>query len=278
MEEEKSKIPSNEEIIEEITKDLENTCVKNESKDQKQINEDQDDQFYDVQDNFNEFNKHDDENLEYFDSVDEHKPELNIDNIDEEALKVREVNLSDDEKKKLRKDAEELKNQGNNHFKSSNYDKAIETYTQGIQTCPLAFDNDRAILYANRAAAKSKCDKKTSAIDDCTKAIELNPKYLKALLRRAQLYEQDDKLDEALEDYKKILEIDSSNWDAIDATTRLPPKIHERNEKLKVEMMGKLKDLGNMILKPFGLSTNNFQMDQDPTTGGYSVKFNQNNS
>lgn len=278
MEEEKSKIPSNEEIIEEITKDLENTCVKNESKDQKQINEDQDDQFYDVQDNFNEFNKHDDENLEYFDSVDEHKPELNIDNIDEEALKVREVNLSDDEKKKLRKDAEELKNQGNNHFKSSNYDKAIETYTQGIQTCPLAFDNDRAILYANRAAAKSKCDKKTSAIDDCTKAIELNPKYLKAMLRRAQLYEQDDKLDEALEDYKKILEIDSSNWDAIDATTRLPPKIHERNEKLKVEMMGKLKDLGNMILKPFGLSTNNFQMDQDPTTGGYSVKFNQNNS
>lgn len=278
MEEEKSKIPSNEEIIEEITKDLEKTCVKNESKDQKQINEDQDDQFYDVQDNFNEFNKHDDENLEYFDSVDEHKPELNIDNIDEEALKVREVNLSDDEKKKLRKDAEELKNQGNNHFKSSNYDKAIETYTQGIQTCPLAFDNDRAILYANRAAAKSKCDKKTSAIDDCTKAIELNPKYLKALLRRAQLYEQDDKLDEALEDYKKILEIDSSNWDAIDATTRLPPKIHERNEKLKVEMMGKLKDLGNMILKPFGLSTNNFQMDQDPTTGGYSVKFNQNNS
>lgn len=278
MEEEKSKIPSNEEIIEEITKDLEKTCVKNESKDQKQINEDQDDQFYDVQDNFNEFNKHDDENLEYFDSVDEHKPELNIDNIDEEALKVREVNLSDDEKKKLRKDAEELKNQGNNHFKSSNYDKAIETYTQGIQTCPLAFDNDRAILYANRAAAKSKCDKKTSAIDDCTKAIELNPKYLKAMLRRAQLYEQDDKLDEALEDYKKILEIDSSNWDAIDATTRLPPKIHERNEKLKVEMMGKLKDLGNMILKPFGLSTNNFQMDQDPTTGGYSVKFNQNNS
>ncbi|KAF7993954.1 hypothetical protein HCN44_011223 [Aphidius gifuensis] len=274
MEEEKLKIPSNEEIIEEITRDLEGTCVK----DEKQIIEDQDDKFYDVHDNLNEFDKHDDENLEYFDSVDEQKPELNHDNVDEEALKDRELNLSDDDKEKLRTEAEKLKNEGNNLFKLLNYDKAIETYTQGIQTCPLAFDNDRAILYANRAAAKSKCDKKTSAIDDCSKAIELNPKYLKAMLRRAQLYEQDDKLDEALADYQKVLEIDSSNWDALDATRRLPPKIQERNEKLKVEMMGKLKDLGNMILKPFGLSTNNFQMDQDPATGGYSVKFNQNNS
>lgn len=39
---------------------------------------------------------------------------------------------------------------------------------------------------------------------------------------------------------------------------------------------GKLKDLGNMILRPFGLSTSNFQVNQDAATGSYSINFVQN--
>lgn len=73
-----------------------------------------------------------------------------------------------------------------------------------------------------------------------------------------------------------ILELDPTVSEAKLAQIRLPPLINERNEKMKTEMLGKLKDLGNMILKPFGLSTNNFQMNQDPNTGSYSVNFQQN--
>lgn len=45
-------------------------------------------------------------------------------------------------------------------------------------------------------------------------AIDLNPEYVRALLRRAALYEQTDKLDEALEDYKKVLNQDPNNTSA----------------------------------------------------------------
>ncbi|XP_046610001.1 tetratricopeptide repeat protein 1 [Neodiprion virginianus] len=202
--------------------------------------------------------------------------ELPDDFIDEEALKDREVDLTEEQREALRKDAESLKNEGNELFKSGEYQKAMDAYTRGIQTCSLAFDKDRSILYANRAAAKMKyMENKDSAISDCTKALELNSSYLKAYLRRAQLYEESDKLDEALEDFKKILTFDPAHSEANYAVRRLPPLIAERNEKLKTEMIGKLKDLGNMVLRPFGLSTDNFELKQDPNSGGYSVNFNQ---
>uniref|UniRef100_A0A182MQI9 Tetratricopeptide repeat protein 1 n=1 Tax=Anopheles culicifacies TaxID=139723 RepID=A0A182MQI9_9DIPT len=195
--------------------------------------------------------------------------------VDEDSQRDYECGLSEEEKEANKTKADELKQQGNELFKQGEHLQSLELYTQALRLCPLDHKEARAILYANRAAAKSKLDRKKTALDDCTKALEYNPNYVKALLRRANLYEETDKLDESLEDYRKVLELDPGNSEARAAQTRLPPKISERNERLKEEMMGKLKDLGNMILRPFGLSTQNFEMIQDPQTGSYSINFNQ---
>ncbi|XP_011296729.1 tetratricopeptide repeat protein 1 [Fopius arisanus] len=275
MEGKGDKVPSNEEILEDLTKDLEKLCVDRENK-KSDDDEGRDGDFKvkPEEDPWEKVGKSSEENSE----ATEVNPQEAEDWVDEEALKDREVSLSEEEKEKLKAEAEELKNEGNSHFKSSEYREAMRKYTQALQTCPLKFEKDRAILYANRGAAKAKYDERISAIEDCSKAIELNSTYLKAYLRRGQLYEQENKLDESLADYKKILELDPHNAEANHAVNRLPPLIDQRNEKLKQEMLGKLKDLGNMILRPFGLSTENFKMEQDPSSGGYSVKFNQNPS
>lgn len=56
------------------------------------------------------------------------------------------------------------------------------------------------------------------------------------------------------------------------ALVSLPPRVDEAKTREVGEMMGKLKDLGNGILKPFGLSTDMFKVVQGEG-GGYSMSF-----
>lgn len=196
--------------------------------------------------------------------------------MEEEVLQDLEKDMSEDEREDRRKESTRLKEEGNELFKKADYVEAENIYSQALRKCPAFYKKDRSILFSNRAAARLKQDKKDLALTDCTKAIELNPDYVRALLRRAELYEKTEKLDEALADYQSVINLDASCRQAREACMRLPKQIEERNEKMKEEMISKLKSLGDLVLKPFGLSTNNFQVNQDSETGSYSVNFVQN--
>eukprot|EP00624_Nannochloropsis_granulata_P001324 evm.model.NODE_16461_length_16004_cov_18.749063.1 len=130
-----------------------------------------------------------------------------------------------------------------------------------------------AVYYGNRAACWVHMGRDQEAVDDCRVALKLKPGYLKALMRRAQACERLDKLEDALSDYKAVLAIDPTNRVARGKVPGLEKECAVRLEKLKEETMGKLKDLGNSVLSNFGLSLDNFKMQQDPNTGSYSFSF-----
>ncbi|XP_045530605.1 tetratricopeptide repeat protein 1 isoform X1 [Pieris brassicae] len=270
---------SNEEVIEDLTKNLDFSLRPNDVDDNNIINPEIKNDDHNAKGDRNETNEADFTDI----PLDEPENSKNIQSededsdtdVDELSLKDAEMDLTDDQKEERRVIAEELKVVGNDAYKVGDYDRSIEKYTEGLRICPLKFPETRGILYCNRSAAKMKMENHKKAIKDCTKAIELKENYLKAYLRRAISYEATDKFDESLEDYKKVLELEPSNANAKSALVRLPPKIEKRNEELKTEVMGKLKDLGNMILRPFGLSTENFKLEQDPESKGYKINFKQ---
>ncbi|PGH36198.1 hypothetical protein GX50_00882 [[Emmonsia] crescens] len=102
----------------------------------------------------------------------------------------------------------------------------------------------------------------------------------KALMRRARAKMELGgwaNLQGAEEDYKTLLGM--GNLPAQDervvrkALRELPGLVNAAKEQEVGEMMGKLKDLGNGILKPFGLSTDNFKFVKDDKSGGYNMAF-----
>jgi tetratricopeptide (TPR) repeat protein len=105
------------------------------------------------------------------------------DYVDDESQKDAEKDQTEEEREAAKNKAEQLKKEGNELFKQGEYLKSSEVYTEALRTCPVVCAVERSVLYGNRAAAKQKLDLKSPAIDDCGKAIEFNPSYIKVLLR-----------------------------------------------------------------------------------------------
>ncbi|KAH7657552.1 TPR repeat-containing protein [Dioscorea alata] len=176
---------------------------------------------------------------------------------------------------KARNQVNDAKIEGNRLFGSGQYDDALSKYELALQLASEVPDSEeiRSMCHANRAICFLKLQKYDDTIKECTKALELNPSYVKALLRRAEAHEKLDHLEEAIADMKKIMELDPSNDQARRTIQRLEPILAEKREKMKEEMIGKLKEMGNSVLGRFGMSVDNFKAVKDPNTGSYSISF-----
>ncbi|KAI9314934.1 hypothetical protein BX666DRAFT_1879378 [Dichotomocladium elegans] len=190
------------------------------------------------------------------------------------------IDYEPDEFERLVAEATEYKKAGNTFFAQGEFAKAVSEYEDALVVCPLSATQVRAVCFGNIAACYLKQDQYKDARDMATQALKLDQGYSKALLRRAQANEKintSSSLSDALEDYRKLgdqrdLDVHTKRQ-CERAKQQLPALIKEAMEKEKDEMLGKLKDLGNTLLGKFGLSTDNFQLQQDPNSGGYSVNF-----
>ncbi|CAL5229198.1 g12480 [Coccomyxa viridis] len=176
---------------------------------------------------------------------------------------------------KALKQAETLKQEGNKLYADDDLEPAVAKYEEALRIAPEGAKKQRAVYYANLAACHLKTKHFEDAVQDSTAALELEPEYVKALLRRAAAYEELDDLEHALADNTKIKELDPDNASASKSVQRLTPIVEDRREKMKNEMLGQLKDLGNTVLGKFGLSLDNFKTEKDPNTGSYSINFKQ---
>ncbi|KAK9235222.1 hypothetical protein V1525DRAFT_365460 [Lipomyces kononenkoae] len=202
-------------------------------------------------------------------------PKLESDHLsdDDDGERAR---FSPEEEASLLAESDAIRQQGNAIFGDHDYDAAREKYEKALAICPKYLDQPRSVLWSNISACHAKQEKWQDTVDACTQALKLQPHYMKPLVRRAQANEKIESwssLQSAVDDYKLAGDISpTSNQTFTLAIARLQPKIADAQKRETAEMLTKLKELGNGILRPFGLNTDMFKMQPDGK-GGYSMSF-----
>ncbi|AET38541.1 Sgt2p Ecym_3025 [Eremothecium cymbalariae DBVPG len=102
--------------------------------------------------------------------------------------------------------AENLKLEGNKAFAAKDFEGAVKKYTEAIELMP-----NNAVFYGNRAAAYSSFKKFEEAVRDAESAVRINPSYSRGYSRLGLAKYALGKPEEAMEAYKKVLDIEGDN-------------------------------------------------------------------
>ncbi|KAG8453877.1 hypothetical protein GDO86_000485 [Hymenochirus boettgeri] len=140
--------------------------------------------------------------------------------------------------------AEDVKNIGNNFFKSQNWEMATKKYNKAlryVESCRDVTGDDNisklnpiaVSCNLNIAACKLKLSDYRAAIESCQEALEIDPSNTKALYRQAQAWQGLKDYDQALGDLKKAHELTPNDKAISNEILRVKQKIKEQKEKEK---------------------------------------------
>lgn len=106
--------------------------------------------------------------------------------------------------------ATSFKENGNESFRAKEYKDAIQYYTKALQL-KCGRDDIDEICHVNRAACNLELQNYGKVLADCSKALKINPRNLKALYRSARACIAVDRLDEAQDVLERGLLLDPEN-------------------------------------------------------------------
>ncbi|PRW59699.1 Tetratricopeptide repeat 1 [Chlorella sorokiniana] len=114
----------------------------------------------------------------------------------------------------------QLKSDGNSHFAKKEYDAALTAYDKALGMVP-ADAADAALLHSNKAACHMMQKRYKEAVTECSAALEGQPNFFKALVRRAKAYEQLGQHKLALADMQRANRLDAATAETRENERRL---------------------------------------------------------
>eukprot|EP01103_Thecamoeba_quadrilineata_P008408 TRINITY_DN18154_c0_g1_i1.p1 TRINITY_DN18154_c0_g1~~TRINITY_DN18154_c0_g1_i1.p1 ORF type:complete len:490 (-),score=91.99 TRINITY_DN18154_c0_g1_i1:6-1406(-) len=136
----------------------------------------------------------------------------NVDNAIKHYSQILRMDPDCSEARTLLKNAklfETKKKEGNEAFVQKKHQEAYDIYSElidlDVKTTLMS------TIYCNRAAAGMMINKLKEALDDCDKAIEIDPNYVKAYRRRGTINMKLENYEDAVRDFEKTYEFDRSD-------------------------------------------------------------------
>ncbi|XP_038695360.1 protein PHOX1-like [Tripterygium wilfordii] len=141
--------------------------------------------------------------------------------------------------------SQELKEEGNRLFQKKDHEGAMLKYEKALKLLPRNHI-DVAYLRSNMAACYMQLGlgEYPRAINECNLALEVSPRYSKALLKRARCYEALNRLDLAYRDVNNVLFVEPNNLSALEVLESVKKAMSEKGinvEDYQVEIAGAMR-------------------------------------
>ena len=149
---------------------------------------------------------------------------------------------------KRAKSLESAKEQGNAAFKSGKNEEALDFYTRALEIDPDCKEVN-CKLFSNRSMVYSRLGQYDKSNQDCDRALDIDPQFLKVLLRRADNNMKLENYEKAVQDYEKAQSLDSSNRDIRTALRDAKLQLKKSKRKDYYKLLGVSKSASDSEIK-----------------------------